>query len=121
MGECDIDRRLRQKKHGRRPTARRALLHDPHLSTDPERRTVNRNGTVNYHCLGRSWQLYIGNQYAGSHVETMIADGNAVVALTETGEIIHERPFDTNNHYQRKGTNTPTKHRQHVNRHADST
>ncbi len=68
---------------------------------------MRRNGTVNHHCLGRSWQLYIGNQYAGSQVETMAIDGNAVAVLTETGEIIHDQPFDTNNHYQRKSTNTP--------------
>ena len=77
------------------------------MTTDPERSTVRRNSTVNYHCLGRSWQLYIGNQYAGSQVETMIIDGNATVIDTGTGEITHERPFDTNSHYQRKSTNTP--------------
>jgi hypothetical protein len=87
------------------------------LNTDPERSTVRRNGTVNYHCLGRSWQLYIGSQYAGSQVESMVIDGNAVAVLTKTGEIIHGQPFDTNNHYQRKGTNTPATR----NRHADNT
>ncbi|WP_165361909.1 hypothetical protein [Bifidobacterium pseudolongum] len=37
----------------------------------------------------------------------MVIDGNAVAVLTESGEIIHDQPFDTNNHYQRKSTNTP--------------
>mgnify|MGYP007053682686 CR=1 FL=1 len=37
----------------------------------------------------------------------MVIDGNAVAVLTETGEIVHDQPFDTNNHYQRKSTNTP--------------
>ena len=69
-------------------------MHVPNLNTDPERSTVTRNGTVNYHCLGKSWQLYIGNQYAGIQVETMVIDGNATVIDTGTGEIIHERPFD---------------------------
>ena len=116
--KCDINRRLRENRHARRSTARRPTVHDPNLNTDPERSTVTRNGTVNYHCLGKSWQLYIGNQYAGIQVETMVIDGNATVIDTGTGEIIHERPFDTNNHYQRKTTNTTTKRRQHINRHA---
>lgn len=107
LSECDVNRRLRQGGRTRRTAARRAPLRDPGLNTDPERSTVRRNGTVNHHCLGRSWQLYIGNQYAGSQVETMVIDGNAVAVLTETGEIIHDQPFDTNNHYQRKSTNTP--------------
>ena len=75
-------------------------MHDPNLTTDPERSTVRRNGTVNHHRPGRSWQLHIANQYAGSQVETMVIDGNAVAVLTETGEIIHDQPFDTNSHYQ---------------------
>lgn len=82
-------------------------MHDPNLTTDPERSTVRRNGTVNHHRPGRPWQLHIANQYAGSQVETMVIDGNAVAVLTETGEIIHDQPFDTNSHYQRKSTNTP--------------
>ena len=66
-------------------------MHDPNLTTDPERSTVRRNGTVNHHRPGRSWQLHIANQYAGSQVETMVIDGNAVAVLTETGEIIHDQ------------------------------
>ena len=114
LSECDIDRRLRQGGHARRPAARRATVRDPGLDTAPERSTVRRDGTVNHHCLGRSWQLYIGSQYAGSQVETMVIDGDAVAVLTGTGEIIHDQPFDTNNHYQCKGTNTPPKRRPHV-------
>ena len=79
-------------------------MHDPNLTTDPERSTVRRNGTVNHHRPGRSWQLHIANQYAGSQVETMVIDGNAVAVLTETGEIAKART-----------------RRQHVNRHADNT
>ena len=41
----------------------------------------------------------------------MVIDGNAVAVLTETGEIIHDQPLDTNSHYQRKSTNTPATHK----------